>query len=92
MATPKRARTTSSTPRSKKATPATAKEPNVQQQTQGNVYELIRYRAYQYFEQRGRKHGYDVEDWLRAEGEVFEQRCAFCLARFAAESKAPVKY
>jgi len=69
MATPKRARTTSSTPRTKKATTAQAQEPNVPQQTQGNVVEAIRFRAYELFEQRGRRHGFDMEDWLRAEGE-----------------------
>ncbi len=70
MATPKRARTTSSTPRTKKATTAAAQEPTVQQQTQGNVEEAIRFRAYQLFEQRGGRHGFDVDDWLRAEVEV----------------------
>ena len=68
MATPKRARTASSTPRTKKASTAQFQEPNGHQ-TQGNTVEAIRYRAYQLFEQRGRKHGFDMEDWLRAEGE-----------------------
>ena len=70
MATPKRARTTSSIPRTKKAATLQAQEPNVQQQAQDNVEDAIRYRAYQLFEQRGRTHGSDLEDWLRAEGEV----------------------
>jgi len=30
----------------------------------------IRRRAYELYEQRGGEHGYDVEDWLRAEEEV----------------------
>jgi len=30
----------------------------------------IRLRAYELYEQRGGEHGYDVEDWLRAEEEV----------------------
>ena len=72
MATPKRARTTSSTTRSKKAAAAPAQETFTPQQahSNGNVEEAIRVRAYQLFEQRGRIHGYDVEDWFRAKAEV----------------------
>ena len=74
MATPKRARATSSTPRSKKSAAAPAQENAALQQSHrngnGNVEEAIRVRAYQLFEQRGRIHGYDVEDWFRAEAEV----------------------
>ncbi len=76
MATPKRARTTSSTPRSKKAAASPAQEIVTSQPTKsngngnGNAVEAIRVRAYQLFEQRGRVHGYDVEDWFRAEAEV----------------------
>jgi len=32
--------------------------------------ELIRQRAYGYYEERGRENGYDLEDWLRAESEI----------------------
>ncbi|MGH7905392.1 MAG: DUF2934 domain-containing protein, partial [Candidatus Binataceae bacterium] len=32
--------------------------------------EEIARRAYELFDQRGRGHGYDVEDWLRAEREL----------------------
>jgi len=74
MATPKRARTTSSTTRSKKAAAISAQENVTPQQTHsngnGNVEEAIRVRAYQLFEQRGRIHGYDVDDWFRAEAEI----------------------
>jgi len=71
MATPKRARATSTTTRSKKAAAAVpAMENTTQSQSQGNVEEVIRFRAYQLFEQRGRNHGHDKEDWLRAEVEV----------------------
>ncbi len=71
MATPKRARTTSSTTsRSKKAAAPQAQETSVQPQTSNfNAQDAIRFRAYQLFEQRGRTHGYDIEDWLRAESE-----------------------
>ena len=75
MATPKRARTTSSTPRSKKAAATPAQESTALPQTQsaksnGYSLEAVRVRAYQLFEQRGRVHGFDVEDWFRAEAEV----------------------
>ncbi len=32
--------------------------------------EEIRRRAYELFERRGKKHGYDLQDWLHAEGQV----------------------
>jgi hypothetical protein len=35
-----------------------------------NAPELIRKRAYQLFELRGRQPGHDLDDWLRAEGEI----------------------
>jgi regulation of enolase protein 1 (concanavalin A-like superfamily) len=76
MATPKRARATSSTPRSKKSAAIPAQENGnghaalQQTHSNGNVEEAIRVRAYQLFEQRGRVHGYDVEDWVRAKTEI----------------------
>jgi len=72
MATPKRARATSSTTRSKKAAATSAPESTALQTTQGNgnIQEAIRVRAYQLFEQRGRTHGHDIEDWFRAEAEI----------------------
>ena len=38
-----------------------------------NLEEVIRVRAYQLFEERGRSHGHHQEDWLRAEQEVLRQ-------------------
>ncbi len=38
-----------------------------------NLEEVIRVRAYQLFEERGRQHGHAQEDWLRAEQEVLRQ-------------------
>jgi len=38
--------------------------------TVGYVIELIRKRAYEFFEARGREPGHDLEDWLRAELEI----------------------
>jgi|tagenome__1003787_1003787.scaffolds.fasta_scaffold20623890_2 hypothetical protein len=71
MATPKRARATSSTPRSKKSAATSAQETTTLQHSQnGNVEEAVRVRAYQLFEQRGRTHGHDVEDWFRAVAEI----------------------
>jgi hypothetical protein len=36
--------------------------------------EQIRMRAYELFEQRGRKDGHNLEDWLQAEAEVNQQQ------------------
>jgi len=44
------------------------------------LLELIRVRAYEIFEERGRLDGFDLEDWARAEAEV--------LARFQQEKSA----
>jgi Protein of unknown function (DUF2934) len=38
--------------------------------------ELIRVRAYQFFEERGCEHGHDLEDWLRAEAEILGKKLA----------------
>lgn len=37
------------------------------------VQEMIRVRAYEIFEQRGRVHGHDLDDWLQAENEVISR-------------------
>ena len=73
MATAKRARATSSGTRSKKSATVSTQETTTQQTPLTNVQEVIRQRAYQLFEQRGRMHGYALEDWLRAETEVQTQ-------------------
>lgn len=36
--------------------------------------EIIRMRAYHFFEQRGSQHGNDLEDWLRAEAQVMGKK------------------
>ena len=36
--------------------------------------EFIRLRAYQYYEERGCEDGHDLEDWLRAEAEIFGKK------------------
>ena len=38
--------------------------------------ELMRLRAYRFFEERGYEHGHDLEDWLRAEAEVLGKKLA----------------
>ncbi len=38
--------------------------------TEPSYYQQIEVRAYELFEQRGREHGHDLDDWLRAESEV----------------------
>jgi len=32
--------------------------------------ELVRKRAYEFYEERGCEHGHDIEDWLKAEAEI----------------------
>ena len=34
------------------------------------IQEMIRLRAYRFYEERGGEDGHDVEDWVRAEAEV----------------------
>jgi len=38
--------------------------------------QLIRVRAYQLYEERGRRDGHDIEDWLRAEAEILAKKPA----------------
>ncbi|HET7183685.1 MAG TPA: DUF2934 domain-containing protein [Terriglobales bacterium] len=38
------------------------------------IDEAIRRRAYELYEARGWRDGYEVEDWLRAEGEINQQK------------------
>ncbi|HZU30307.1 MAG TPA: DUF2934 domain-containing protein [Candidatus Angelobacter sp.] len=48
--------------------------------TEQGIIELIRIRAYELFEERGRAEGYHQEDWARAEAEI--------LAKFEREKSA----
>lgn len=36
--------------------------------------EMVRARAYELYEQRGREDGHDMEDWLQAEAEITQPR------------------
>ena len=38
--------------------------------------DIIRVRAYRFFEKRGYEHGHDLEDWLRAEAEIVGRKPA----------------
>jgi hypothetical protein len=62
MVTAKRTRK----PKSAKATAAPVQQVSVSTDFQ----EAIRSRAYSIYEQRGREHGHDLDDWLIAEAEV----------------------
>ena len=43
---------------------------NVPIHARPNLEEEIRRRAFELYEERGREHGHDIEDWVRAEAEV----------------------
>lgn len=45
-------------------------------QTDDDLQDEVRRRAYQLFEQRGGRHGRDMEDWLRAEAEIAQKKPA----------------
>jgi len=49
--------------------------------------ELIRERAYHFYEKRGREDGHDVDDWLQAEAEVFGKKAASPAEPAAKEGK-----
>jgi hypothetical protein len=66
MATTKRTRP----PKVTNKTEATAPEKAKVTTQAVSINEVIRTRAYELFEQRGKQHGRDFEDWLRAESEV----------------------
>jgi len=42
--------------------------------TAADLQEQIERRAYELYEQRGRIHGFDIDDWLQAENEVLDAR------------------
>ena len=62
MVTAKRTRK----PKSAKTTAAPVQQVSVSTDSQ----EAIRSRAYSIYEQRGREHGHDLDDWLIAEAEI----------------------
>lgn len=50
--------------------PVSVMKPKGSPEELARMEEEIRRRAYQLFEERGRRHGSDQDDWLRAETEV----------------------
>jgi len=69
MVTTKRPRTTKSTRKAKTDAPEVAKVTT----NTVNIQDAVRIRAYELFKERGYRHGYDFDDWLRAENEVMVQ-------------------
>ncbi len=58
------------------------KSPNSlrQEKPTRELEDQIRLRAYELYEQRGREHGHDVEDWLRAQDEVTQKKGRYVAA------------
>ena len=42
--------------------------------TPADLHQEIMRRAYELYEQRGRVHGFDLDDWLQAEDEILDER------------------
>lgn len=57
-------------PPRRKSSPARAKAPRSGSHP---AHEEIEVRAYQIYLERGGEHGRDVEDWLKAEGELLKK-------------------
>ena len=53
--------------------PSTTKTPT-QNKIRPELGQAIRLRAYELFEQRGKEHGHDLDDWLQAEAELTARR------------------
>jgi hypothetical protein len=70
MATPKRARATSSESSRRKKTAEPKTNIAVLTPQGSDIEEAIRIRAYQLWEHRGHPYGSAMEDWLQAETEV----------------------
>jgi hypothetical protein len=48
--------------------------PSLEQGSLEITEEYIRLHACKLFEQRGRKHGHDIDDWLQSEAEIVEKK------------------
>jgi Protein of unknown function (DUF2934) len=42
--------------------------------TPEDLHQQIMRRAYELYEQRGKVHGFDIDDWLQAEAEILDER------------------
>jgi len=49
--------------------PSTTKTPT-QNEIRTELKQAIKLRAYELFEQRGKEHGHDLDDWLQAEAQL----------------------
>ena len=58
------------------AVAVTGPNPFIQKFLSKTLEQDIRLRAYELFEQSGREHGHDIDDWLQAEKELTSQRKA----------------
>jgi hypothetical protein len=56
------------------ATYPVKKPPTTASSERQNLEEDIRHRAYELFEARGREDGHELDDWLRAEEEITQQK------------------
>ncbi len=52
--------------------------------------DIIRARAYQFYEERGYEDGHDLEDWLRAESQIIGRKPAVAGPTFADFGKVPI--
>jgi hypothetical protein len=50
------------------------KPPTTAQGEPQNLEEQIRHRAYELYEANGREDGHELDDWLRAENEITQQK------------------
>jgi len=50
------------------------KPPTTAQGEPRNLEQQIRHRAYELYEERGREDGHELDDWLRAENEITQQK------------------
>jgi Protein of unknown function (DUF2934) len=75
MATVKRPRTRKTAETKEQETPPSKPAGNVAAISTRSLdlQEAIRQRAYELYQQRGREHGADLQDWTRAEKEVLER-------------------
>jgi hypothetical protein len=49
-------------------------EPVQQAVTAEDLHQQIMRRAFELYEQRGKVHGFDLDDWLQAEAEILDAR------------------
>jgi len=50
-----------------------ASQPNDDRRQPDQAQPMIAHRAYELYEQRGHRHGHDLEDWLEAERQILSE-------------------